>query len=292
MGIRKSLLLSGGLLTIAALLGATTASAAVPSFCTTANFRVDAVMNTANGLTSYQYAMSNVNGSTKNANKLFVYSAKGLEGDLLGTIPGSTSVGTYVTNGTTAASNCPPTGAWTFNEHQDGMCFTSVAMQNKPTLTVSARDRSEEGATSVLLTYANTTESCGPILGPTTLAAPSFLGSPIVSRTVRQVLPDGCAYILTLDTTTDVVTGGTLDPSTPLNTDGDLCGGMYDVPPGTCELETGAAFCAPVRGGGPPSSFLTVDLVGGGANIATTCVSPKLHYTNYYPPSTTQHYCK
>lgn len=291
MGIRKSLLLSGGLLTIAALLGATTASAAVPSFCTTANFRVDAVMNTANGLTSYQYAMSNVNGSIKNANKFFAYSAKGLSGDLLGTLAGAAS-GNYQLNSTTGAANCPPTSAWAFNEHNDGWCFTSVAMQALPTLTVSERFKPEEGATSVLLTYASTTESCGPILGPTTPAAPEFAGNPIVSRTVRQVLPDGCAYILTLDTTTDVVTGGTLDPSTPLNTDGDLCGGMYDVPPGTCELETGAAFCAPVRGGGPPSSFLTGDLVGGGANIATTCVSPKLHYTNYYPPSTTQHYCK
>lgn len=297
MRIRKSLLLPGGLLAIVALLGAAAASAAVPAFCTTANFRVDVAMNTADGITSYQYTMSNVNGSSKNANKFFVYSLRGLEGDLQGTIPGSTSTGTYVTNGTTAASNCPPTGAWTFNEHQDGMCFTSVAMNNQPTLTVSERFKPEEGASSLILTYASTSESCGPILGPTTEAAPNFEGNPIASRTMRQVMEDGCAYILTAGNADNIVTSMTVDPNTP-NPPGITCEVVTE--PDLCRKETGLSFCPPTVLGLPGPVVTTNPDAVAGAVITGTPYShcppagyPTRIYHKIYPPTVNSgaHYC-
>jgi hypothetical protein len=150
------------------------------------------------------------------------------------------------------ASNCPPSGAWTFNKDNDGWCFTSVAMQNQPTLTVSERFKPEEGASTVLLTYANTTESCGPILGPTTQGAPTFAGSPLVTTTARQTYANGCAYFLTAGATDNIVTNITPDPATPFATVApfEACQILND--PRSCEQALNIPFCPPTELGRPP----------------------------------------
>lgn len=255
MKMRKSLLLLGCVPAIVALLGATTAFAAAPTSCSTTNFAVNVAMETTNGISSYTYTMSNAPGSSKNANKFFVYSRRGLEGDLQGTIGGSPA-GEYITNGEIGANNCPTSGAWTFNEHNDGWCFTSVAMGNQPSLTVSERINPEEGASSILLSYANTTESCGPILGPTTDAAPEFEGSPLATTTLHQTFADGCSYFVTVNKTTNMAISMTVDPATPIETVFDPLVGpkacQVIVQPGICEAETGLTYCPEIEAGRPP----------------------------------------
>lgn len=250
----KALWLSAVVIAIAALFAATDGLAAPPTQCTTQDFVVNVDMQTANGITSYLYTLANAPGSSKNPNKFFVFvkgrqvDGQGLQGDLQGTIGGSTA-GSYVLNGGTGAANCPPSGAWTFDKDDDGWCFTSVALGNVPKLTVSERFKPEEGNTTTIIGLASGTQSCGPILGPTTPAAPKFEGSPLVSTQARLTFENQCIYLATVDATTNIIVNVTTDPSSPaFGTDGSPC----EVVVANCEQETGVLHCPPHEVGRPP----------------------------------------
>jgi len=280
METRKSLLFSVGAVAIAALLAATNAFAAPPTQCTTLNFAVNVQMQTANGDTSYTYSIANTGATTPNANKFFVFTkgrqvdGQGLFGDLQGTIAGSPS-GVYLNNGAIGAANCPPSTAWT-DKTDDGWCFTAISTSNQPKLTVSERFQPLEGTTSVILSCAGgkqsctggDTQICGPILGPTTPAAPTFQGSPLVSTTSHQTFANGCSYFVTAGERDNIITAMTVDPATPVET---VCGPSgcqacaVDNTPNSCETDLGLVFCPPAELGRPP-----IQSVLGG-----TCYYPK-----------------
>jgi hypothetical protein len=197
---------------------------------------VGVTMNTTNGDTKYIYTITPTpNGP--NANKFFAYvkgrqgDGQGLQGDLVGTING-TSSGVYVVNGGSGAANCPPSTAWS-NKTDDGWCFTSISTSNQPTLTVSERYQPAEGTTMVILSCSGgskqctggDTQVCGPILGPTTPAAAGFPGTPLVNTVSTKTFASGCIYDVTAGERDNIITSMSVSShSPPFETIG--CGGI------------------------------------------------------------------
>lgn len=269
MTTRKSLLFSVSVLVCAALLRTTYIFAAPPTQCTTTDFKVSVQWQTNNGVTSYVYTLGNNGASTKKANKFFVYvkgrqvDGQGLQGDLRGTITNAPS-GAFVNNGgPSPVTNCPPSSVWKTNKNDDGWCFNNVLMSNKPTLTVSERFRPEEGQTTVILGtasgsfYGNDSsfQSCGPILGPTTPAAPVIEGSPVATITSKLCFANGCCYDATSGARDNIIIAMVPRPETPVET---VCGSsgckactvtnFADI----CESDLHVPFCPPLELGRPP----------------------------------------
>lgn len=304
MRIRKSLLLSGSVLAIVALLGATNAFATIvpaPLSCTstlsgggTGNFVVNAVLGTTpDGLTRYTYSMSSPTG--KNANKFFIFTkgrqvdGQGLQGDLTGTIGGVPS-GEYLRNGTIGANNCPTSWAWATDKTDDGYCFTSIGMGAVPMLTVSEREDPASHGTTILLGLSNTTEGCGPIVGPTGPVPATIEGNNITSKTTNIVV-DGCTYILTSGGLNNYTTSVALDVAhSP-----DYCSPVV-YSPNDCEICTGLAVCPSVEAGAPMLVVNSCIPSSAGAVIATTCPpagypAKIYHHTSYSNPSYPIHSC-
>jgi hypothetical protein len=261
METRKSLLFSVGVLAFAALLVTTNIFAAPPTQCTTKDFKVSVQWQTNNGVTTYIYTLGNNGASTVKANKFFVYvkgrqvDGQGLQGDLQGTIAGVPSGG-YVNNGDPSpAINCPPRSAWKTDKNDDGWCFNSVVMTDKPTLTVSERFNPEEGQTTVLLYKNSGFQSCGPILGPTTPAAPKFESSPVANITSRLCFTNGCCYDVTSGARDNIIISMVPRPETPVET---VCGisgcqaCTVTNTPDICETDLQIPFCPPLELGRPP----------------------------------------
>ena len=266
MGTRKSLRLSG-VLAIAALLGATNVSATPPpTHCVTTDFSVDVTMHNTGGVTSYEYSMSSPTGKTPS--KFFAYvkgrqsMGQGLQGDLQGSLAG-VPAGSYVLNGSTSPA-CVSGSAWTLIKDRDGYCFPTVSITSSPMLTVSERDKPEEGTTNVVIATPTSYQTCGPILGPTTPAAMAA-GSPLVAATVHQTFANGCAYFLTVDGNNFVI-DVTADPATPHATVSPFEACTVTTGESICEIDLVVAHCPSVR----PGEDVIQGMTGG------TC---------YYPPN-------
>lgn len=262
MRIRKSLLLLGGLLAIVALLGATTAFAQLSCTSTAisksgsevvpGNFTVSLQAGgptTENGRTTYTYTINSPTGV--NPNKLFIYVRAGLGTDLVAVDSNTPPMsGTYLIPHQTAGG-FPPAEVWRAVHHQDGVAWTNIAINHSPyTLNVPEPYKPENGLTTILIGTASGYEHCGPILGPTTEAAPDFVGSPLVAMQSTMTLPDGCKYILTADKTTNIVKSAVADPTTPLSIDGNACV-VHASLPGECEADTGLERCPEIELGRP-----------------------------------------
>lgn len=273
MRARTSLLLSGGILAIVALLGATDASSATPpTSCTTADFRVDVTIQTVGAQTSYEYRLSNVPGSRKRANRFFEFLPPGLVPAPTGTLAGSPS-GSYLPNGSTILENCPPSPAWKFEKTDDGYCFALSTMGDKPTLRVTGSDAQ---TTTVLIGMAlkdgtadGNFQGCA-IAGP----GPLLPGSPLATHTENQTMANGCQYIMTADTN-NIVVGVIVDPLGPTNASnvaphhGEACAVTFAE--NICETDTGVAFCPPIEAGEQPIQGAAGGICYYPNNIKVTC---------------------
>lgn len=252
MRARTSLLSSGGVLAIVALLGATNVSAATPpTSCTTADYRIDVNIQTIGGKTSYEYSLSKVRGHTKSANRFFEFLPPGLVPVPVGTIAGWLS-GSFLPNGSVGPKHCPPKTAWKFDKTDDGYCFKLSAIGDKPKLSVTG---SEVRTTTVLVGKSDGDgegeddfQSCA-IAGP----GPLLPGSPLATHTENQTMANGCQYIMTVDTN-NFVTGVIVDPHGPTHATvppNELC--AVEVADNICERDhPNLTFCPPIEAGEQP----------------------------------------
>jgi hypothetical protein len=258
METRKSLLLSAGVVAIVALLAATNAFAqlscnSVGNSEGAGSFTVTVKTAHQNGHTIYTYAITRAIPSA-----IFLYVKKGLNTE--GFSP--TNGGVYVTPHQSAGqAGFPPFDAWRVVHHQDGVVFPSVTTF---TLNVPERFKPEEGLTTILLGQKNSFEHCGPILGPTTPAAPTFQGSPLVSTVSRQTFENGCVYDVTAGETDNIITSITAVTAFGTNPPTEAC--TVTNTPNICASDLNLPFCPPGELGRPPLQSLP----GG------TC---------YYPPN-------
>jgi len=255
METKKSLLFSAGLLAIMAMLAASNAFAQTSCTSKTTNetagvFTVTVNAVNQNGRTIYTYTVTGAN-----ANKLFVFVKQGLRPDLVALVDGSPSGSiSYVTPHQTA-SFPSLTDVWKVVHHQDGVVFSSIAINHTFTLNVPERFNLQEGLTTLILGIGSTYQHCGPILGPTTPATQEFQGSPLVSTTSHLCFEDGCCYFATAGLTDNIITNMTDDPNTPFET---TCGPSgcqachVTNSPNICEIDLGLAFCPPGELGRPP----------------------------------------
>jgi hypothetical protein len=262
MRTRKSLLLSGGILAIVALLGATNASSATPPIsCTTADYRIDVNIQTIGGTTSYEYSLSKLPGHTKSANRFFEFVPPGLLPSPVGTVAGSPS-GHFLLNGSFTPYHCPPSSAWPYNKTDDGYCFSLLAMGDKMKLSVTG---SEVRTTTALVGNAKGVgegefQSCA-IAGP----GPLLPGSPLATHTENQTMANGCKYIMTIDTNNFVV-GAIRDPRGPdFATVDPFEACEVVVAENICETEKHLTFCPPIQGGEQPIQ----------GELGGTCYYPK-----------------
>jgi hypothetical protein len=269
METRKYLRLSAGMVAIMALLAATNVFAQLSCTSKTTgeaggSFTVNVVPQTQNGRTTYTYTVSGAN-----ANKLFIYVQKGLGADLVSLVDGAPSGSiSYVTPHGTSAS-FPPPDAWKVVHHQDGVIFPSVAIGHTFALDVPERFKPEEGVTTILLGIKTTFEHCGPILGPTTPAAPTFEGSPLLQTISTKTFANGCIYDVTAGETDNIIVTMTLNPnSPPFET---VCGPSgcqactVTNSPNICEADGVLVFCPPLTLGQPPLQ----------SEVGGTCYYPK-----------------
>jgi hypothetical protein len=207
---RKSLLLSAGVIAIVALLAATNVFAQLSCTSKTTGenpgvFTVTVNPVNQNGRTTYTYTVTGAN-----ANKLFVFVKNGFgtppSNNLVTLVDGSPG-GVLVTPHN-FTGGFPPAETWRVVHHLDGVVFTSIAIGHTFTLDVPERFKPEEGLTTVFLGIKSTYEHCGPILGPTTPASPTFQGSPLVTTTSRQTFANGCAYFVTAGETDNIISYG------------------------------------------------------------------------------------
>jgi len=246
METRKSLLFSAGVVAIVALLAATNVFAQLSCTSKTTGeaagvFTVTVNPVNQNGRTIYTYTV------VPNVNKLFVYVKQGLGTDLVALVGGSPSGISYVTPHSTSA-NFPPSEVWKVVHHQDGVVFPSGSIF---TLDVPERFKPEEGLTTLLLGFSNTTnQHCGPILGPTTPESPTFQGSPLVSTTSRQTFANGCIYEVTAGETDNIITSMTAVTQFATVAPFEEC--TVTNSPNICEQELGIPFCPPGELGRPP----------------------------------------
>jgi hypothetical protein len=198
------------------------------------------------GETSYQYTVTSPTGKVP-TNFLVLtkgrqVDSQGLEGDIHGSI-GGVAAGSYVRNGSTAIANCPSSSIWTSNKKDDGWCFPTVAITDKPTLKVSERFNPEEGQTNIIIGNSSVPKVCGPILGPTTPAAPAFVGSPLIETTVTILMQNGCSYFATYNSHSRVLTSITPDPATPHATVDPFEACAVTPSATTCEAQMGVVYC-------------------------------------------------
>ena len=271
MRTRKSLLLSGGILAIAALLGATNASSATPpTSCTTADYRIDVNIQTSGGRTSFEYSLSDAPGRHhhERANRFFAFLPPRLLPGPEGTIAGLPS-GSFLLNGSFAPKHCPPKTAWIYDKTDDGYCFKLSAIGDKPKLSVTG---SEVRTTTVLVGKSEGEgegdfQSCA-IAGP----GPLLPGSPLATHTENQTMANGCRYIMTIDTN-NFVTGAVVDPAGPLHatvSPFEAC--AVEVADNICVRDhPNLTFCPPIQGGEQPIQGSLGGTCYYPSNIKVTC---------------------
>lgn len=263
----KSVRLSAGVVGIVALLAATDVLA--QSTCSShttnhaaGNFVVNVEHATLDGRDNYTYTMTSPTG--KNPNKWFTYVKRSLETDLVATMTGCTPPCGQYLNHNEVSGGFPPAEVWRGNSHNDGVAFTSVAIDKVITLDVSQRFKPAEGVTTVILGIGSTFEHCGPILGPTTPAAPGFEGNPVKSTSAEVCFNNGCCYFMTTGPTDNIVNSVIASPATPFATEPPFEACTVDNN-ADCAGDLNIPFCPPHELGRPP-----IQTEAGG-----TCYSPK-----------------
>jgi len=222
----KSLRLSTGVAAIVALLATanvfaqTQCSSVTPTF-SKGHFTVDVDMQTVNGRTTYTYTVQSPTHSQPN--KFFIYIKRGLQDDIVAKDTDGNR-GVYLTPEHFFA-HFPPTDAWKTDKHNDGIVLASVAIKKTLLLDVSERLKPEEGVTTIILGTKDTYEACGPILGPTTLAARQELpGSPVAADQLTATMDNGCVYDLFFNSFTNYLSSIITDKASPAKgTDGKPC---------------------------------------------------------------------